>query len=94
MNKSKCKCTSCKCKKKSWKRYFRMSDKLINRLSWVGTACMLFSPYLLQYQIGYVLGAAGVALITPPCYRNGQWNLVVLNTCSFIGYSLQFFNIL
>ena len=69
-------------------------DKIIEILSWVGTACMLFSPYLLSYSAGYVLGALGVALITPPCYKNKQWNLVLLNLSSFVGYTLQFFEII
>lgn len=95
MKGSKKSCSNCKCGKQQKKKFeFKMSDKVMNALSWGGTACMLFSPYLLQYQIGYVLGATGVALITPPCYKNKQWNLVFLNTCSFIGYSLQFLNIL
>jgi len=69
-------------------------DPLMDILSWMGTACMLGSPYLLSYPIGYVLGAMGVVLITPPCYKNKQWNLVLLNASSFIGYTLQFLELI
>jgi hypothetical protein len=71
-----------------------INPKAIEGFAWLGTACMLFSPYLLSYQIGFVLGAVGVFAITPPCIKNKQWNLVVLNTFSFIGYTLQILNIL
>ncbi len=70
------------------------NPKVIEGFAWLGTACMLFSPYLLSYQVGFVLGAVGVFAITPPCIKNKQWNLVVLNTFSFIGYVLQIFNII
>ena len=66
----------------------------VDVLSWAGTACMLGSPYLLSYPIGYLLGALGVVFITPQCYKNRQWNLLVLNVSSFIGYSLQWLEII
>mgnify|MGYP003674397321 CR=1 FL=1 len=69
-------------------------DPKMEILSWMGTACMLGSPYLLSYPLGYVLGAMGVVLISPQCYKNRQWNLVVLNASSFIGYSLQYLEII
>lgn len=72
----------------------KQNPKLVNSVAWIGTSCLLFSPYLLSYQIGFILGAVGVALITPPCIKNKQWNLVILNFSSFIGYSLQTFNII
>lgn len=72
----------------------KQNPKLVNSIAWVGTSCLLFSPYLLSYQIGFILGAIGVAAITPPCIKNKQWNLVILNFSSFIGYSLQTFNII
>ena len=72
----------------------KADPKIIESLSWLGTACMLFSPYLLSYQIGFILGGVGVALITPPCIKNKQWNLCILNASSFIGYTLQTFNII
>ena len=69
-------------------------DPKMEILSWMGTACMLGSPYLLSYPIGYVLGALGVVLITPACYKNKQWNLVLLNASSFIGYTLQWLELI
>lgn len=72
----------------------KVDPKLINSIAWLGTSCLLFSPYLLSYRIGFILGALGVAFITPPCIVNRQYNLVILNLSSFIGYTLQTFNII
>tara|TARA_R110000787_G_scaffold240453_1_gene346707 strand:- start:334 stop:567 length:234 start_codon:yes stop_codon:yes gene_type:complete len=69
-------------------------DPKIETLSWMGTACMLGSPYLLNYPIGYVLGALGAVFIIPQCYKNGQWNIILLSASSFIGYSLQYLEII
>jgi len=69
-------------------------DPKMEIFSWMGTACMLGSPYLLNYPIGYALGALGVVFITPQCYKNRQWNLLILNASSFIGYSLQYLEII
>ena len=72
----------------------KVNPKLINSVAWIGTSCLMFSPYLLSYQIGFILGAVGVALITPTCINNKQWNLCILNVSSFTGYTLQIFNII
>jgi len=68
--------------------------KIINNVAWVGTACLLSSPYLLPNQSGFILGALGCALITPPCILNKQWNLIILNAVMCVGYSLQILNII
>ena len=62
--------------------------------AYVGTACMLFAPYLLSYLTGFILAAIGVALITPQVIVNKQYNLVLLNCVSFVGYVLQILNVL
>lgn len=70
------------------------SNKAIQALSWIGTLSLMMCPYLLNYRVGFVLGAIGVVLITPTCIKNKQWSLVALNFSSFVGYSLQVFNII
>ena len=72
----------------------REIPNLVNSLVWLGTGCLLVAPYLLSYRIGFALGAIGVLLITPPIYKNKQWNLFILNISCFIGYTLQFFNLI
>lgn len=61
-------------------------------LSYAGTIALMTSPYLLQKGItGYILGAVGAAAIIPTCIVHKQWNLVVLNVCSTIGYLTNIF---
>lgn len=68
--------------------------KLINVVAWVGTACILCTPYLLPSKLGFIMGASGCALILPPCVQNRQWNLIILNVVTCVGYCLQIFNII
>ena len=65
-----------------------------DRLAWIGTTLLLCGPYLLSYQIGFILNALGIMLITPQVYKHKQWNLVFLNVVSCTGYWLQIFNII
>lgn len=63
-------------------------------VAWIGTAMLLFGPYLLQYKIGFILNAVGIILLTPQVFKAKQWNLVFLNVVSSTGYWLQIFNII
>ena len=63
-------------------------------VAWIGTAFLLFGPYLLQYRIGFILNAVGIMLLTPQVYKAKQWNLVFLNIVSSTGYWLQIFNLI
>ena len=55
---------------------------------------LLFGPYLMNWQIGFILNAVGIMLITPQVYYHKQWNLVFLKVVSSTGYWLQIFNII
>lgn len=72
----------------------KVSPKLINTVSWVGTVCLLMGPYLMHMKIGFILAAVGVIGISPAIYIKKQWNLILLNASSVIAYSLQIFNII
>ena len=65
-----------------------------DKIAWIGTTLLLFGPYLLSYQIGFILNAIGIMLLTPQVYKARQWNLVFLNVVSSTGYWLQIFNII
>ena len=60
----------------------------------MGTGVLLVAPYLVSYKIGFVLLALGIAMLTPQVYKAKQWNLVLLNISSVIGYTLQVFNVI
>lgn len=63
-------------------------------VAWIGTALLMIGPYLLSYQIGFIINAIGIMLLTPQVYKAKQWNLVFLNIVSSTGYWLQIFNII
>ena len=60
-----------------------------DRLALMATGILLVAPYLLAYKIGFILMAVGLGMLTPQVYRAKQYNLVLLNAVSFIGYVLQ-----
>ena len=72
----------------------KVSPKLINTVSWLGTVSLLIGPYLMHMKLGFILAAVGVIGISPAIYMKKQWNLILLNVSSVIAYSLQIFNIM
>jgi hypothetical protein len=75
---------------KTLKKKIQFTDKL----AYMGTGILLVAPYLVSYQIGFILLALGIAMLTPQVYKAKQWNLVLLNISSVIGYTLQIFNVI
>lgn len=69
-----------------------MNNKIIQTVSWLGTFILMLGPYLMHHVSGFILALVGVVLITPPCIQKKQWNLVILNVSSVIGYSIQIYN--
>lgn len=78
-----------KFKKKKLKE-LHFSDKL----AFMGTGILLIAPYLLSYKIGFVLMTVGIGMLTPQVFRAKQYNLVLLNAVSIIGYTLQALGVL
>ena len=60
-----------------------------DKLAFMATGILLVAPYLLAYKAGFILMAVGLGMLTPQVYRAKQYNLVLLNAVSFIGYVLQ-----
>ncbi len=71
--------------KKKQLKELHFSDKL----AFMATGILLVAPYLLAYKAGFILMAIGLGMLTPQVYRAKQYNLVLLNAVSFIGYVLQ-----
>ena len=72
----------------------RMLETNSERLAWIGTSLLMVGPYLLSYQIGFIINFVGIVLLTPQVYKAKQWNLVILNVASSTGYLLQILNII
>jgi len=70
-------------------RLISPSEKLGNRLAYMGTGFLMISPYLIPYgDIGGVTYLIGAVFCTPQVWMAKQWNLVALNINLFIGYSI------
>ena len=65
-----------------------------DKLALMATGILLVAPYLLSYKAGFILMAIGLGMLTPQVYRAKQYNLVLLNAVSFIGYVLQAIGVL
>ena len=75
-------------------KIIKQKIQFTDKLAYMGTGILLVAPYLVSYQIGFFLLAVGITLLTPQVYKAKQWNLVLLNCSSIIGYTLQIFNLI
>ncbi len=63
------------------------TERLANRLGYMGTAFIMVSPYLLPYgNIGAITYIIGGVVSTPQVWVAKQWNLVMVNLNVTIGY--------
>ena len=69
------------------------SERMGNRLGYMGSAFIMISPYLLPYDgIGAYTYIIGAILSTPQVWLAKQWNLVIINANLLVGYGLYIFN--
>ena len=69
-------------------------ERLGNRLGYMGSAFIMSSPYLLQYDnIGAYTYLIGAVLSLPQVWIAKQWNIVIVNFNLLIGYGLYILNI-
>jgi hypothetical protein len=52
----------------------------------IGTACMMVGPFLINYTIGKVLSIAGLSLLTVQTQKTKSYNLSLLNIVGVCGY--------
>lgn len=98
--KSKKTCRSCERTWYGWflrhlvkQRELTPSERLGNRLGYMGSAFIMMSPYLLQYDnIGAYTYLIGAVLSIPQVWLAKQWNLVIINLNLLIGYGLYIWN--
>ena len=53
---------------------------------WIGTGCLMIGPFFINFLIGKVLSAVGLALLTVQTQRTKSYNLSLLNVIGFCGY--------
>lgn len=52
----------------------------------IGTACMMIGPFLINYTIGKILSITGLALLTVQTQKTKSYNLSLLNVVGICGY--------
>jgi len=52
----------------------------------IGTACMMVGPFLINYTTGKVLSIAGLSLLTVQTQKTKSYNLSLLNAVGICGY--------
>ena len=69
------------------------TERLGNRMGYMGTAFIMMSPYLLPYDnIGAYTYLIGAVLSIPQVFLAKQWNLVIVNLNLLLGYGLYLYN--
>ena len=98
--KSKKTCRSCERTWYGWflrhlvkQRELTPSERLGNRLGYMGSAFIMMSPYLLPYDnIGAYTYLIGAVLSIPQVWLAKQWILVIINLNLLIGYGVYIYN--
>lgn len=63
------------------------TERLGNRLGYMGTGFIILSPYLLPYgNIGAATYIIGGVMCIPQVWISKQWNLVLINVNVIVGY--------
>jgi hypothetical protein len=70
-------------------KIIKQKIQFTDKLAYMGTGILLVAPYLVSYRIGFILLVIGISLLTPQVYKAKQYNLVLLNVSSIVGYGLQ-----
>ena len=88
--------------KARWKKFLKSlvasrkltpTERLGNRMGYMGTAFIMMSPYLLPYDnIGAYTYLAGAVLSLPQVWIAKQWNIVAVNINLLIGYGGYLWN--
>jgi len=90
-----------KCEYRWYQRFLRIlvkqrrltpMERLGNRLGYMGSAFIMISPHVIQYEnLGYITYTIGAILSVPQVLLAKQWNLVFININLLIGYSPKIF---
>lgn len=59
---------------------------MIGFCAWVGAACMVAAPFIIDTDAGKVLAIAGLALLTVQAVATKSYNLIMLNVLGIGGY--------
>ena len=58
---------------------------------WIGAAVMVAASFNMTKPLGLMMAISGLSLLTIQAYSNETYNLLTLNLCSIIGFSLSLY---
>lgn len=62
---------------------------MIGVCSWLGAACMMLAPFIIDTDAGKITAIIGLILLTLQAIRTRCYNLVLLNITGVIGYAIH-----
>tara|TARA_B110000285_G_scaffold51201_1_gene58221 strand:+ start:486 stop:686 length:201 start_codon:yes stop_codon:yes gene_type:complete len=62
---------------------------MIEIIGWMGAAVMVAASFKMNKPLGLQMAIGGLVLLTIQAYSNQTYNLLTLNLCSMIGFSLS-----
>ena len=60
---------------------------MLSLIAWVGTVCMAFAPFIIDYSEGKLIAISGLWFLTVQAYHAKMVNLIILNLIGIIGYT-------
>ena len=58
---------------------------------WIGAAIMVAASFNMTKPLGLMMAIGGLCLLTIQAYSNETYNLLTLNLCSILGFSLSLY---
>ena len=62
---------------------------MIEIIGWIGAATMVVASFKMGQPLGLKMAIVGLSLLTIQAYSNETYNLLTLNLCSIIGFTLS-----
>jgi len=59
---------------------------IASALAWIGAACMMLAPFLIDTTEGKILAIIGLSLLCLQSIQTKCYNLTILNITGIIGY--------
>ena len=62
---------------------------MIEAIGWMGAAVMVAASFNMARPLGLKMAILGLSMLTIQAYSNETYNLITLNLCSILGFSLS-----
>ena len=62
---------------------------MIEVIGWMGAAVMVAASFNMARPLGLKMAILGLSMLTIQAYSNETYNLITLNLCSILGFTLS-----